>query len=120
MSKEDRDYQKRLSWLGDSVLDLVVADEVFRRYPEATKGELHERRKDLTNTQTLARVALRLGRFPSTGASVPRGAPEEVHPRMLATAVEALIGAIYREAGIGKVCDAAARILEEEFQRERP
>ncbi len=117
LSNEDRDQQKRLAWLGDSILDFVVAEDAFRRHPKATRGDLHQRRQALTNTQALNRAGARLGNFPSTGTSVNRKLSAEPHPRMMATAIEILVGAVYLEAGIERVRALVIRLVDGELNR---
>jgi len=95
---------ERLEFLGDAVLQMTVTDELYLRFPSAQEGELHRRRKQVVNNQFLARYAatidlgsaLRLGR----GELKSGGRQKE---RILACAMEALLGALYLDQGYGAV-----------------
>ena len=89
-----------LEFLGDAVLDLAVSDILFNMYPGVTEGELTKMRAGLVKETTLAEMAktLELGDFLELG----RG-EEASHGRkkssILASAFEALLGAIYFDRG---------------------
>lgn len=93
------DYE-RLEFLGDAVLDLAVAHWLLELHPEAREGELSKMRAALVNTTSLAEIAreLTLGQFIilSRGELANGGADR---PSILADVLEAVMGAIYREAG---------------------
>lgn len=99
-SKGDKNDYERLEFLGDAVLDLAVAHLLLDAYPLAREGELSKMRAALVNTSSLAEIAraLQLGPFIrlSRGELSSGGADR---PSILADVFEALIGAIYREAG---------------------
>jgi ribonuclease-3 len=103
---------ERLEFLGDAVLDFVVAEYLYRHFPEETEGVLTSLRASLVRTETLADFArqinlgayLRLGR--GEAESGGRG-----RPALLCSAFEALIGAIYLDQGIGIVTDLVARFV---------
>lgn len=107
------DYE-RLEFLGDAVLDLAIAQLLLEVHPEAKEGELSKMRAALVNTQTLAEVArsltlslyVRLSR-----AEIASGGAER--DSTLADVFEALIGAIYREAGF----DHALRVINGVFEQ---
>jgi ribonuclease III len=90
---------ERLEFLGDSILALVSADFLYRTYPELAEGELTDARAVLVRTETLAQFAreITLNKFLRMG----RG---EQHtgggPRVLASAFEAILGAIYLDQGL--------------------
>ncbi len=94
------DYQ-RLEFLGDAVLDLVVAEELWRQHPEAQEGRLTKARASLVNEVRLAAAArtLDLGPFLRLGAG-EEAAGGRQRDCILADAVEALIAAFYLEAGL--------------------
>ena len=54
-------HNERLEFLGDSVLSIVISDNLYRRYPEATEGQLTRCRARLVRQETLASVAQKLG-----------------------------------------------------------
>ena len=91
---------ERLEFLGDAVLGLVVAEYGFRRFPEMPEGELAKVRAAVVNARVLAEVADEL----DIGDALLLGKGEEVSggrtkPSILADAFEAVIGALYLEAG---------------------
>ncbi|MGO8947624.1 MAG: ribonuclease III, partial [Ktedonobacterales bacterium] len=92
---------ERLEFLGDAVLSIIASDLLYRRFPSASEGELTNLRASLVRASALATLArdlrlglyLRLGR----GEEVTGGRSREL---LLARAMEALIGAIYLDAGM--------------------
>ena len=93
---------ERLEFLGDSILNFVIADQVFHQRPDAPEGDLSRLRANLVNKQSLAAVARRV----DLGSSIRLGSGELKsggHRRdsILADAVEALVGAIYLDGGFG-------------------
>lgn len=92
---------ERLEFLGDAVLDLLVADELYIRFPGATEGELTRLRSSLVKGKTLAQVAheLDLGPVLSLGSGEIKTGGHH-RESILADAVEALLGAIYLESGL--------------------
>ena len=93
-------HNERLEFLGDAVLELVVTEELFNRYPEKEEGWMTSVRAALVNYITLADVARNVGIdgavMLSRGESKDMGRAREV---ILANALEALIGAIYQDGG---------------------
>ena len=104
-----RDFE-RLEFLGDAVVDLVVGEELFRRFPDATEGELTSLRASLVSSSALAAVGRSLG-LPER-AHLGRG-EEETGGRsrvgLAASLYESLIGAVYVEAGFAR---ARAMVLD--------
>lgn len=94
------DHNERLEFLGDSILNCLVALELYERFPQLTEGELSRVRANLVNQQALQGIArgiglgeqllLGEGEMKSGGAS---------RPSILADAVEALIGAAAVDGG---------------------
>lgn len=105
---EEPRHNERLEFLGDAVLDLIVAEALMERLPNAAEGGLTRRRAAVVNEASLARTARRL----DLGAALLLGRGEELNngrdrSSILADAVEALVGAIYLDAGYGAARDAA-------------
>lgn len=100
---------ERLEYLGDAVLDLVVAEELFHRFPHASEGELTRLRAALVKGKTLSKVAheLGLGDFLSLGSGEIKSGGQH-RESILADAVEAILGAIYLESGID-ACQSRVR-----------
>ncbi len=101
---EDRTYKRghneRLEFLGDAVLELIVTDYLYTHYNNP-EGELTAWRASLVNTDMLARVAQELG--VNDILRMSKGEAQDSNSRarhhILANAVEAIIGAIYRDQG---------------------
>jgi ribonuclease III len=99
---------ERLEFLGDAVLGLVVTDHIFRTYPDLPEGELAKVRASVVSAAALADVAAEL----DLGAALLLGKGEAASggrekPSILADAMEAVIGAVYLDAG----WDGAARVV---------
>lgn len=96
----DGSHNERLEFLGDAVLELAATDFLFKRFPAKPEGELTSYRAALVNTVSLAETAQMLGvgefLLLSKGESRDTGRARDV---ILADAFEAIIGAIYLDAG---------------------
>ena len=105
-----RSYQ-RLEFLGDRVLDLVVADLLWHRFADEPEGHLTRRLADLVRRDALARVAaeLDLGRYV---VLPPALADAANNPAILADACEAVIGAVYLDAGFPTAAALVQRLWE--------
>lgn len=105
-------HNERLEYLGDAVLELVVSEALYSRYPDADEGELTAVRAALVNYQSMAQMAGKLNLGPyirmSKGEARDKGRAREV---ILANAMESIIGAIYLDAGMGAVTELVARVL---------
>src|ERR1700730_11498364 len=92
---------ERLEFLGDAVLGLVVAEELYRRFPDDPEGRLTELRARLVRGTTLARVGERL----DLGAYLVLGRGEDQtggrqRALNLGRALEAILGAVYLDQGL--------------------
>lgn len=98
--KSGLSHNERLEFLGDAVLELVVTDFLYEKYPNKTEGELTAHRAALVNAVTLAEVASEIGvnnlMLLSKGESKDTGRARQT---ILADAFEAVIGALYLEGG---------------------
>lgn len=99
-SKEVKEHNERLEFLGDAVLELITTEFLFAEFPEKPEGELTNHRSALVKGDHLAKVAKRLGLGKylhlSKGEEASGGRKKEY---ILANAVEALIGAMYLDKG---------------------
>ena len=107
---------ERLEFLGDAVLGLVVADELFAAYPEQDEGQLTELRTLLVRRDTLAKAARRL----KLGDDLYLGKGEEAgggrsRPTNLAHAYEALVGAVFLDRGLTTARKFVRTSLQQEF-----
>ena len=107
------DHNERLEFLGDSVLNLAVADLLFRRLSALPEGDLSRVRANLVKQDTLHRLAVELG-LPEVirlGEGEARSGGQK-RPSILADALEAIIGAVYLDAGFA----AAQNLVQRLFQ----
>jgi len=95
-----QDHNERLEFLGDAVLELVVTDYLYHKYPEKPEGELTAVRAALVNTVSLAESSNKLGvndyLLMSKGETKDTGRARQY---ILANAFESLIGALYIDSG---------------------
>ncbi|MDZ4278824.1 MAG: ribonuclease III [Dehalococcoidia bacterium] len=108
---------ERLEFLGDAVLGLIVADQLFASYPDQDEGMLTELRSHLVRRDTLAKAARRL----QLGAALLLGRGEEAgggrsRPTNLAHAYEAVVGAIFLDGGLAAARRFVQRSLKPEFE----
>ena len=104
---------QRLEFLGDAVLQLAVTAELYRRFPEMPEGRLTVQRAQRVNRNHLQALALELG----LGEQLVLGRGEEnsrgrQRPSILADAMEAVIGAVYAEAGWEPARAIVLRLME--------
>jgi ribonuclease-3 len=105
---------ERLEFLGDAVLDLVVAQLLYEAHPDWPEGELTRSRAALVNRDALADWGrkLALGEFLKLGRTEQRSAGEQKNS-ILANCFEALIGAVYLDGGLEPVEALARRLFGE-------
>ena len=105
-------HNERLEFLGDSLIGFVVADVMYRRYPDFDEGKLTDLRKIVVNSAALSRVAIELG----LGEFVLLGRGEEAgggrtKTSILANALEAVFGAVYLDSNSQRAYEIAATLL---------
>lgn len=108
-------HNERLEFVGDAVLNCVIAHALYRRFPRTDEGDLSRTRANLVNRDTLARLARGLG----LGTSLRLGEGEfrtggQDRPSILADALEALFGAVFIDGGF----DAARGVIDDVFADE--
>lgn len=96
----DEPSNERLEYLGDAVLGAIVADHVFRTYPDLPEGQLTDARKSVVNATALAEVATHL----AIGPALLLGKGEQqaggrFKTSILSDALEAVIAAVYLDGG---------------------
>ena len=113
---EARGHNERLEFLGDAVVSLAISEALYQRHPADDEGVLSARRAAIVSTSGLARLATRLdlGSFLLLGeGEAQRGG--RVRPSLLASAFEALVGAIYLDLGWDVVRDWIRAGAEQEI-----
>ncbi len=104
---------ERLEFLGDSVLGILVTDELYRRFPDLAEGQLAKIRAAVVNARALAEVArsLDLGSYLLLGrGEISTGGDDK--SSILADSTEAVIGAVYLTSGLSGVGNLIHRIFD--------
>jgi len=109
-------HNQRLEFLGDAVLQLILTGELYEKFPALGEGPLTQARAQMVNRRTLADQGRRLG----LGHHLVLSRGEEAsggreRPSALADAFEALLGAIFLDAGFEAARDFVLRQFREEF-----
>ncbi|MDX1664960.1 MAG: ribonuclease III [Candidatus Promineifilaceae bacterium] len=109
---------ERLEFLGDAILDFVVGDYLYRRFPEMDEGGLTALRAALVRTKTLAEFARQL----EIGVCLRLGLGEEEtggrqRPPTLCAAFEAVVGAVYLDRGLAAVQQLLEPLVEPALER---
>ena len=105
---------ERLEFLGDAVLDLIVGEYLFAKFPSSNEGILSKIRASLVNESGFTLLAREL----DLGGYIYLSLAEENNngrdkPSLLSNAFEAIIGAVYLEAGLDTAKDISIKLLEE-------
>ncbi|MDE2089632.1 MAG: ribonuclease III [Gammaproteobacteria bacterium] len=92
---------ERLEFLGDAMLNFIIAAELYRCFPKATEGELSRLRASLVKQDTLAALArqIQLGGFLTLGGGELKSGGQR-RDSILADALEAIFGAVYLDGGL--------------------
>lgn len=107
---------ERLEFLGDAVLDLVVAEILFERFRDSQEGDLSKMRASLVNEKAFFQLALLLNLQNHILIS-PAEANNHGHtkPSILSSAFEALMGAIYVESGLEPIKPLIQKLLDQAY-----
>ena len=111
-------HNERLEFLGDAILNCAVATLLYERFPQLPEGDLSRLRAALVNQSSLSEVALGLG----LGDRLRLGEGELKsggfrRPSILADSLEALLGAVYLDAGFDATRKTVEFLLAERLQR---
>lgn len=109
---------QRLEFLGDAILDFVVAEYLYLNFPERPEGELTKMRAAVVNESTLARTAGKI----SLGDELLLGKGEQAsggreRPSILADAWEAIVGAVYLQYGFQEARRIILTLLKDEISQ---
>jgi ribonuclease-3 len=108
------DHNERVEFLGDSVLNLAVAGLLYERLSELPEGDLSRVRANLVKQDTLHKLAVQLG-LPlliRLGEGEAKSGGQK-RPSILADALEAVIGAVFLDAGFDKADRLVRRLLQD-------
>lgn len=108
---------ERLEFLGDAVLKLAVSGYLYNKFPSHPEGDLTKIRAAVISDDTLGKVAARLemGNYLLLSVNEKKNGGQK-RKSNLANALEAIIGAVYLDAGIGKARDLIIEFLREEIE----
>jgi ribonuclease-3 len=114
-------HNEALEFLGDSILGLIVAEYLFKAYPNASEGELSRMKHRLVSAPTLAKASheLRLGEFVRFGRGEEKSGGRRKHA-LLADVFEAVTGAIYLDGGLEAAGDFVNHALGPELRAADP
>jgi len=109
---------ERLEFLGDAVLDLIIGEYLFKKFPQVAEGELSKMRASLVNEKGFERLSREL----NIGKHVLISLAEENNkgrdkPSILSNTFESVMGAVYLEAGLEITRDIVSRLLEKSYPK---
>ena len=109
---------ERLEFLGDAVLKLVMTEYLYNKFPELAEGDLTKIRASVISDDTLAQIGrkVELGEFLLLSANEIKSGGQK-RKSNVANVFEALLGAIYLDAGLGKARDLVVESLREEVEK---
>mgnify|MGYP001128905578 CR=1 FL=1 len=98
-SKKSIPHNERIEFLGDAVLELIIADYLFRKYPKSSEGEVSKLRSKIVSEESLSQFAreIKIEEYLLIGKSQEGIQSQD---SLLADAYEAIIGALYLDRGI--------------------
>lgn len=111
---------ERLEFLGDAVLELLAREYLLESFPEWSEGQLSKSRAGLVNAHSLEDAArrIKLGEHLRLGRGEEKTGGRE-KPALLADAFEAVVAAVYLDAGLGSAREMLKRLLFEQALEER-
>jgi ribonuclease-3 len=108
---------ERLEFLGDAVLNLIVGEYLFSKFPDSNEGDLSKTRASLVNEQGFTKLAnaINLGDYIYLSEAEERNNGRN-KASILSDAFEAIMGAIYMEAGIDTLKPIVLKLLEKSYK----
>jgi len=109
---------ERMEFLGDAVLNLIVGEFLFKKFPKSPEGELSKLRANLVNEKGFMKLALaiNLGEYIYLSDAEERN-KGRTKASILSDAFEAIMGAIYLEAGIEVIKPMILKLLDENYKQ---
>jgi len=111
--EQDGSSNERLEFLGDAVLELVVSETLYRRFPDSEEGRLTKMRSALVSRRALSRHAVRLGVL----GLLCVGQEDARTATAAANACEALIGAVYLISGLSRAQEFVIDMIENDLEK---
>ncbi|MDJ0973669.1 MAG: ribonuclease III [Planctomycetota bacterium] len=112
----DRDCNERLEFLGDSVLGLVITEELYHLLPDSAEGEMTRIKSAVVSRKSLYRASTQLGLAEYADYARGVGKRDELPTSVVANLVESVIGAIYLDAGYYPAREFVLRHLGDEIE----
>ena len=108
---------ERLEFLGDGILNFVIANALFNQFPTYSEGDLSRLRAHLVNGETLAEIArdLEIGDYLRLGAGEIKNGGFR-RPSILADVVESVLGAVYCESGFDECSQLILRLYDDKLK----
>lgn len=100
---------ERLEFLGDSVLDMIVVDLLYRKFPEGNEGDMTRMKARLVSRESLNDLGERIGIEHLLDAQTGKGA---VHASIRGNAMEAIVGAVYLDRGFARTQRGVLKLLK--------
>ena len=116
-SYHQKPYNERLEFLGDSVVNLIVGEYIFEKFPEYPEGKLSKLRASLVSEESLTKIAdnILLGDYILLSVSEERNDGRQ-KSSILSDTFEAIIGAIFLESGFRRTKEILKRLIDELYQ----
>jgi ribonuclease-3 len=116
-----RTDNERLEFLGDAILQWAVSALLWEHFPDASAGEMTRRRADLVCEEGLARIAREIGIGPALrlGRGEERSGGRD-KPRLLASAFEACMAAVFLDAGSEVAREVTRKLFEQSWGEQTP
>jgi ribonuclease III len=110
-------HNERLEFLGDAVLELVVTEYLFKRFPDDQEGKLTNLRASMVNTQMLAQLSEDLGlqNFLFLSRGEEKDQNKKARESILANTFESLVGAAYLDQGISVIKKFLEKIFDDKI-----
>ncbi|MFS4459861.1 ribonuclease III [Bdellovibrio sp. HCB2-146] len=112
--KTPTEHNEKLEFLGDAVIDLVVGEFLYEKFPQDTEGGLSKKRASIVNENALSELAIEMGlnKLLQLGkGEIQTGGDSK--PRLISSSFEALVGALYLDAGF----EVTRTYLRKEFEK---
>ena len=111
-----KNSNERLEFLGDAILDSIVAHYLFSKYPALTEGELTKMKSKIVRRDNLNSIGYELKLYEFLQVSIGR---QEIHESLIGNALEALFGALFLDKGYKVTKEIALKLLKEHGLDER-
>ena len=115
-SKKKETHNERLEFLGDAVLDLIIGEFLYKKFPHSPEGELSKMRASIVNEKAFATLAkyLKIGEYLYISSAEEQNNGRE-KDSILSNAFEAIMGAIYLENGLESVQKLVLNLLDKVY-----